>query len=89
MARKSDWVYEVRKAATQIRDANFALQNLAAEYSAAGYSGNITAEDLEGANGEISPNDIVSLIGSTVPALQAVMDAGHATNIDKVRLTLD
>jgi hypothetical protein len=93
MGRKADFVYEVRRSTSVILEEIENLRGLAKEYQQAGYgiSGSpqeITAGDLQGVTDATDLGDILAVIGTTLPAIDAVLDAGHGTNMQKIRLTL-
>jgi hypothetical protein len=93
MPRKTDFIHEVRRSTTVILDELNKLRGLAKEYQQAGYGVDgspmeITDADLQGASEGVAIGDILAVIGTTLPAIDAVLDAGHGTNMQKIRLTL-
>jgi len=91
--RKSEWAVEVRRAATAVWNANSTLATLLAESTSGGYGlppeegGIDEAVDLVGVNEGITKEELIAVVGTTGPALQALLDAGHGTNIVNVLLT--
>lgn len=59
------------------------LQQMRAEYDALGYITALTQEDLAGENAHLTPQIIADAF-SSLAALKAVMDAGHATNLYRI-----
>jgi len=44
----------------------------------------MTADDFAGENANILPADLTAVIGTTLSAIEALLAAGHATNLYKV-----
>lgn len=56
------------------------LLQLRAEWDALGYSSAITQDDLLGSNEHLTPQMLADAF-SSLAAIKAVMDQGHATNL--------
>ena len=89
MPRINDWIHELRTEATRLLLASNELDDLAAEYVAGGYDATKIAAALEGTSETVTAAEIVSIIGSTIPAQAALLAAGHRDNLTKVRVTLN
>lgn len=80
----SDHITNVRNAAGEFIAVMGKLRNLARQSAALDLPNVMTAEDFDGANAHIAPADITAVIGTTLPAIEALLAAGHATNLYKV-----
>jgi hypothetical protein len=82
MAREQTFVSEVRELNRQIWEAQMRLRGLQTEWNALDYSN--TLDDGEGENAGITRAMIGAVLFDTSNAIQAVLDAGHATNMAKL-----
>jgi hypothetical protein len=84
-AAKNSWAYAYRQAVTKHQEASEEMDALVAEFNARGFSGTIADEDLVGANAGMTTALISNAVGSN-SAIQTMLDAGHRTNLDSVRV---
>jgi hypothetical protein len=80
-ARKSDFISEAREAARDLWNAQQKFIGLQAEWNGQDYGNTITAEDFSGSNEGLTTANIGAVVFDTANAVQAVMAAGHATNV--------
>lgn len=85
MSRRSDFITEVRDEATNILNAVDNLQALRREWTALDYANTLEVSDFEGANEDATVAEVSAVVGTTLDALQGLLDAGHATNLNKIR----
>lgn len=87
MARKSDFVAEVRQNTSDMIDAYNRLRANLREYMALDYGNTnpITPEDLQGSSADADIEAVAALLGTTVPAIEDFLAAGHATNMYKLK----
>lgn len=85
MARKSDFVSEVRSDVKVLTEALDRLRNKQLEWNALDYGNTLLPEDLEGSSEGVVPADVGAVVFGTVDAFDAVLAAGHATNLYKLR----
>jgi hypothetical protein len=84
-AEKNSWAYAYREAVTRFMTAWEDMENLQAEFDARGFSGNITDDDLVGANAGFTYTLLANALGSH-GAVETVMAAGHGTNFQSIRV---
>jgi hypothetical protein len=82
MARQSDFITESRQHARALWNAINGLKSMQREWNALDL-GN-TLDPGEGANAGIVAADVGSVVFDTTAALEAVLNAGHATNLAKL-----
>ena len=85
-AKNSDFITRSRQAATGLLESISKLNLLREEWDSL-YNATISAADFgegAGTNGEITLTDLTALM-TTQAALDTLMDAGHRTNILKVK----
>lgn len=76
-------VTAMREQATALWDAQNAAETLVEEFNAKGLSGQITDEDINGDNYDLTAQNVSDFIGS-VAAITTLFGQGHATNISKM-----
>lgn len=84
MARKSDFVAEVRRDVALITEGLSDLLAKQTEWAALDYGTSMEPEDLEGSSAAVLPADVGAVVFDTANALKAVLNAGHATNLYKL-----
>jgi hypothetical protein len=77
--RAQDVYTEARNAARKIVEANNELKALSIEWNALDYG--TTLPPGEGANEGLDKGQIGNVVFGTQTAIQAMLDAGHATNL--------
>lgn len=82
ISRHQDYISKVRKAAKTAFDAIQDLKALQPEAAYGGYSA--TLQDGQGTNAGITRADVLAVVGTTADALDALLDAGHGTNLVKI-----
>jgi hypothetical protein len=82
-ARQQDFISQVRTEASAILDAVSRLHALRAEWDALAYGANLTTDDFVGENADLDVAEITGVF-TTVEAIDALLSAGHATNLYKV-----
>lgn len=86
MARPSDFVSEVRQLATALLQTVNGMDALRKEWDGMDYLNTITdAGGFAGANADVDVDDIAAVIGTTLDALNELLNAGHRTNLLAVR----
>jgi hypothetical protein len=84
MATDKDlFVTDLRREATVFWDSYQRLLSLSDEFTARGWSGQVTQGDLADQNYDITPQLLSDFIG-TVAAVDTLMDSGHKTNTSKM-----
>jgi hypothetical protein len=81
----SDHITRVRQAATQLLSAVDALRALERESVALDLNNALTVEDFAGNNAHLDTVKISAVTGTTLAAIEALLAAGHATNLYGVR----
>ena len=82
-AKNSDFITRARQAASNLLTALAILDNVRLEWDSL-YNAVITAEDFDGTNSEIDLT-ILTAEMTTQAAIDTLLDAGHRTNLLKVR----
>jgi hypothetical protein len=85
-ARQSDWISLVRQQSTTLIETVDALNALRSEYDALDYGNTMTDDDFAGANEDVTIAEIQAVIGTTLDALNALLQAGHGTNLMTIRV---
>jgi hypothetical protein len=85
-ARQSDWISLVRQQSTTLIETVDALNALRSEYDALDYGNTLTDDDFAGANEDVTIAEIQAVIGTTLDALNALLQAGHGTNLMTIRV---
>jgi hypothetical protein len=80
-----DHINQVRKASAALLSAVHQLRALSAEAAALDLDSALTTEDFAGGNSYLSAADISAVTSTTLTAIDALLAAGHATNLYKVR----
>lgn len=83
VAKHSNFVSRMVAEVGQFLETYQELQQLRAEWDALGYSSAITQTDLDGLNSHLTPQMLADAF-SSLAAIKAVMDQGHATNLYKI-----
>lgn len=89
MARGSDFVTHVRVEATIILDASNRLNGLRKEWDRLDYGNTLALTDAfspDGDNANLNPAVILAVMGSTLDAINVLLNAGHGTNLEKIRV---
>jgi hypothetical protein len=87
MARTEDFISNVRQAVTQLVKAEESLRALQAEATYMDYLTVLDDEaDFVGANADITKAELFAALSTTGDAIKALFDAGHGTNVNRVRL---
>lgn len=79
MSRQSDYITIARQHTKTLWESYLALKAMQGEWNAQDYG--TTLEDGVGANEGYTKTEVGSVVFDTVTAIDAVMAAGHATNI--------
>jgi len=82
-AKNSDFITRSRQAAAEVLQALSKLDGIRLEWDTL-YNATITAEDFDGTNSEITLTDLTAEMTSQA-AIDSLMDAGHRTNLLKVK----
>jgi len=82
-AKKNNFVSRLVSQVDEFLDAYGELLELRDEWDALDYGNQISAEDLQGTNANLTPAQLAAVFTS-VAAVKAVMDAGHKTNLYRV-----
>jgi hypothetical protein len=82
---KNSLVLAYREGVTEMLRGWEKMQNAETEFMQRGFSGAIEDDDLVGANAGFTYLLIANSIGSH-PAVKALMDAGHGTNFQSIRV---
>lgn len=82
-AKKNNFVSRLVAQVDAFLDDYGELLQLRDEYDALDYGNQISQDDLQGTNADISPAEITAVFTS-VAAVKAVMDAGHKTNLYRI-----
>jgi len=83
--RPSDFVSQTRDLATTLLQTINGLDALRKEWDGMNYLDTLPPEAFEGANSDVTKDEIAAVIGTTLDALNALLDEGHATNLYNVR----
>ena len=78
MARKAEFVADARRMTRAIWDNLNALQALQTEATALDYATTLGTQD------GIDSADVIAVVFTSVAALRALLDSGHATNMAKL-----
>lgn len=82
-AKNSDFITRSRQASAAVLSALATLDGIRLEWDSL-YNATITADDFAGENAVITLTDLTALMTSQA-ALDSLMDAGHRTNLLKVK----
>lgn len=82
--RQDDYCTEVRDASRHLTSAINELLSLQKEWHALDYGNALKQENFEGENAAILPGDVGAVVVDTANALEALMQAGHGTNVYKL-----
>lgn len=84
--RPSDFVSEVRQMSTILLQTMNGLDALRREWDGMDLGNTLTDEGaFEGENSDVDVSDISAVIGTTLDALNGLLNAGHRTNLLSVR----
>jgi hypothetical protein len=84
--RPSDFVTEVRQLSTALLQTINGMDALQKEWFGLDYLHTLTDEGgFEGANADVDVDDIAAVIGTTLDALNELLNSGHRTNLLSVR----
>lgn len=84
--RPSDFVTELRQVSTVLLQTVNGMDALQKEWFGLDYLHTLTAEGaFEGANSDVDVDDIAAVIGTTLDAINALLNSGHRTNLLSVR----
>ena len=82
-AKDSDFITRSRNTASKVLVALAELDGLRLEWDTL-FNTTVTAEDFDGSNADITLADVTSLM-TTQGAIDTLLDAGHRTNLLKVK----
>lgn len=82
---RSTYITEVRLSATKLLQAIEELTALQKTWTY-GMGSWLTDDDFQGENAGLTVAQITPPVGNTLDAIKAVLDAGHGTNLETVRL---
>jgi hypothetical protein len=85
MSRHSDFVTLVRQESVAVLDAIDNLNALRKEYDQLDYSNTLGNDAFVGSNADVTKAELMSVIGTTLDSLNALMAAGHGTNLQRMR----
>ncbi len=74
-------IEDIRQAVTNLLVAKERLDNLAAQWTATDAGNVLQPEDFSEQNAGLSVADLAAVIGTTLPAINALLAQGHATNL--------
>lgn len=80
-----DHITSVRKASNALITAIDSLRALKNESDALDLGSTFSLDDFKNDNGHLTKEDIIAVTGTTLTAIEALMIAGHATNLYKVK----
>lgn len=84
--RPSDFVTEVRQVSTVLLQTVNGLDALRREWDGLDYLHTLTDEGgFEGSNADVDVDDIAAVIGTTLDAINELLNSGHRTNLLSVR----
>jgi plastocyanin domain-containing protein len=84
--RPSDFVTEVRQVSTALLQTVNGLDALRREWDGLDYLNTITGEGgFEGSNSDVDVDDIAAVIGTTLDAINELLNSGHRTNLLGIR----
>lgn len=83
LVRNQDYITEARAAANKVLDGILALEALQTEWNALDYG--TTLQDGEGINVGCTVAEVGAVVFDTANALRGLLDAGHATNLARLR----
>jgi hypothetical protein len=81
--RHEEYTGLVRQNAIQMWQAHKNLQALATEWQAQNYTATLVI-DPQGNNADVTVANLSSVVHDTTTAIEALMAAGHATNVTKL-----
>lgn len=85
MANPSDFVTRYRQVTTNWLTALEDLNALREQYDALDYGNTLPPEAFEGANADLTKEQLVAAVGS-VEAINAVFETGHNSNLYRLKL---
>jgi hypothetical protein len=86
MARPSDFITQVRQEVTTLLETINHLDGLRLEWDGLDYGNTLELSDFEGTNSEVDTSEIAAAIGTTLDALNGLLNTGHRSNLLKVRM---
>ena len=81
----SNHISRVRQASTTLLNAIDDLKALKAESDALDLGNALVPEDFAGTNAHLNTAQIIAVTGTTLAAIEALLAAGHATNLYTVK----
>lgn len=86
MNRPSDFVTEVRQMSTDLLQRINGMDALRREWDGLDYLHTLTEQGgFEGSNADVDVDDIAAVIGTTLDALNELLNSGHRTNLLGIR----
>ena len=82
--QKEGFVVRLRMASTKVIDGVNELDALKREWDRMGYSSSLGNEDIVDENAGITNTNCADVIGTTLTAIEALLAAGHGTNLHKL-----
>lgn len=79
-------ITRIRQAATKLTDAIAELQALKTNWIYLDLGNVLTEADFQGQHEGLSVTDIANVGGTTLTAIEALLAAGHGTNLYKIRI---
>lgn len=78
-------IEDIRQAATNLLVAHERLNNLAAQWTATDAGNVLQSEDFIEINAGLTVSDLAAVMGVSLPALNALLAQGHATNLYTIK----
>lgn len=86
MNRPSDFVTEIRQLSTVFLQTVNGMDSLRREWDGLDYLHSLTESGaFEGSNSDVDVDDIAAVIGTTLDAINALLNSGHRTNLLNIR----
>lgn len=84
--RPSDFVTELRQVSTVLLQTVNGMDALRREWDGLDYLNTLTQDDaFTGSNADVDVDDIAAVIGTTLDAINELLNSGHRTNLLSVR----
>lgn len=86
MSRSKQFVSDTRQASIDLIASIDRMRALRREWDALGYSGTLDAAGVfTGDNADVTEPDIAAVIGTTLDAIDGLLQTGHYTNLYRLR----